>query len=302
MPPTNAPPAKKGGDSFGGILKKKGPGGIPYWAYTIAGVLLAYLLYRWYANRSGSNSASNTTPASDATQPASSDTGGSPATDTSGDLGGGAGGDNSGGYGYGGWSPNYGGPPLAEGTNPSATTPIAGSSALVWGEQNFTTRAQFNAYLKSHGRSVTQFATLHPAAYAEYLALPAGSPSGAKTAGKAPVKTGFISIASIERIAKGLTKTGVSTASTTRRPAKAANGHAFKSPLSGHAATVTTVDKRTVAAPATLINTTAQEVAKAAKPPAPIKAPGKTTVKPRPEAHPVLVKPAVKTPPRKARK
>lgn len=52
-------------DKFFRQLNEKGPGGIPKWIYAAGAVILLYLAYRWYSNRSTSSSATTTDTTTD---------------------------------------------------------------------------------------------------------------------------------------------------------------------------------------------------------------------------------------------
>lgn len=188
-----------------GFLKKKELG-LPLWAWALIVAVLMYLLYRHYKNSAANASAASTTaPDTTGTSTGALDTSGGGSGDFSGG-GGGPSGDNSGALsalaadlapegqyyqslldaGQGLIDPGLQVPDPNASVTPTDT---ASTNPLSWGGTSFTTRAQFNAWLGSHGGSLKQFAVTHPAAYAQYLGLPAGVQSkGTKSSVLASVK------------------------------------------------------------------------------------------------------------------
>lgn len=167
------------------FLKKKELG-LPMWAWAIIVAVIMLVLYRHFKNSSGANSQ---TPVDATSQATPADSG------TAGDLGGGSGGGSLGGATdtSGALSDTVSNLAAKEAADYQALfdqlqgnaqgnpgpgnitpAPTASTNGLEWDGTTFKSRADFNAYLKSKGLSVKQFAARHPAAYAIYLALPSG--------------------------------------------------------------------------------------------------------------------------------
>lgn len=286
MPTDVTPPRRPGGKTASGavaFLKRKELG-LPIWAWGLITAILLYVLYRRFGGGGRASSKSPTQTATDATQVPPSDTGGgggggSPPLDTSGDLAS-AGGlpfvflGNGGGYPYD-FSSLYSNNP-GDG-NPTATIPVAGLGPLDWGGQSYTTRAQFNAYLKSKGISAAQFATNHPAAYSHYLALPAG-------VSKTAASSGTRQLAQEAPIIRAGATIGAAIGGSSR-PVKQSPTSTFKAPVFSDYPILKGIGSngRTV----TLLQPT--YAAKTVVPESsPIKAPAKSAVKPRPAPTPVF--------------
>lgn len=208
-PPTKGKPAGKSTGKMGGavaFLKRKEMG-LPVWAWGLIIAVAVFILYRRFKGHSPASTSANSAN----TNP----TGAGDFGSSTGDSGGGSGSstpDNSsdplaelaselgarGAFGYGS-SPLQ----LGQGLDTSSLGPtpfavnLPGSKVLNWAGVNFTTQAQFDAYLKSHGLTVKTFAARHPAAYKIYSNLAKGTPltkkglrkngagtTGAATAGK----------------------------------------------------------------------------------------------------------------------
>lgn len=163
------------------LTRKIGPQ--PAWAWLAEG---GGALWLWRRKTAGATTAGATPADSTSSVGVPIDTGGG--SGGGGFSGGGSGGGDTGGGSGGGGTvapPTTTLPPDTTPqapTSPAAPQPTATLTAqgfpagnLLWGNTMFTSQAQFNAYLKSKGLSVGQFARNHPAAYAIYLGLPAGS-------------------------------------------------------------------------------------------------------------------------------
>lgn len=307
-----APVAKKkaGGKGTMGFLTKKELG-LPIWAW---GLIVSVLLFFLYKHFKG---ASTTTPAAASTD---ATTGDFPATTADDGSGGTAGGgtDSSGDLsdiaaslqnepqaiadllGAQGFLQTQ---PLANGTNPYATTGIAGVGPLDWGGQPFTSRSQFNAYLKSKGLSVTQFEVMHPAAYAHYLALPSGvtatknskKPGTPKLATKSSTKTLATSAKHVATTVTSFAKPKKAPVVTTHKAPMQTQVGIFGKLQSGKVATVNH--------PSALVGSTNKSaVKKAVNTPSPVKSPAKTAAKPTPKTSTPIAKPVAHKPPAKAKK
>lgn len=204
------------------FLKKKELG-LPIWAWALIVSVGLFVLYRYVKNRNPSATPAAATPvqASDFTGTGAADDSGGGVSgggaDTSGDLSdqgltGGLGGGSGGGYQRlrqgGGIDTGDTTPGAVAGMNPSGTTAIAGAGPLDWGGQQFTSRADFTSWLSGHGGSVAQFAVMHPAAYAKYLALPAGktAKSVKSTTKSSPLSTKKSPVRSVVGGNKSVTK------------------------------------------------------------------------------------------------
>jgi hypothetical protein len=117
------------------------------------------------------------------------------------------------------------------------TIPITNTKAsLEWGGKTFTSKSDFNAWLKSRGQSFKTWATLHPAAAVDYNLLPPGSP--ASTIGSGIVKGGVKKVVrKTTAKAKVATKKLVLPAST-GTPKKAATSKAVVTPKVASTATI----------------------------------------------------------------
>lgn len=301
----------KGKGSLGFLMEKKGP--LPVWAWAAMSAVLLFLLYRHFKG-GGSKSAATANAPADSTQPADTSGagdfggtggGGSSPTDTSGDL------SNTSPfstgfelpYGYGG---GQGFPSdlttLPDGTNPSATTGIGGVGPLNWGNEHFTSRAQFESWLTSRGGSIASFRVTHPAAYAHYLALPSGK-SRVKAQKKSTTRaTGTkrsSTRTSLTKAAKSIA-TGVSGAT----PRKTTVRGITKSPLTGvsHVLTQAGSNGRVSALhPSALTGGANTRTKVAPKVPTASKTP-KVAAKPKPVATPIITKRANAGPPAKRKK
>lgn len=302
---------KKGGGGTLAFLKKKELG-LPVWAWGAIVAVGLFILYRRF--NAGASASPTQAPAStDATTgdfPPADSGGGSAgggsdgSTDTSGDLQGVADAINAepqaiadllGAQGF------FGSDPLQDGTNPLATTGVAGVGALDWGGQPFATRAQFNAYLKSKGLSAAQFSTMHPAAYAHYLALPSGvtatknskKPGAPKTAVKSSRRT---LASTVKHVGTAVTKTGTPrkapVVTQVKRPLLASTLLGGKLQASG---------TKVFLQPSGLLNTQKTATKKVVPAPAPAKN-TKPVAKPKPVAHPVKQNTGPGVPPKKVKK
>lgn len=324
-------PAKKGKGGAGGFLTRK-EFGIPMWALILITAVLMFFAYRWYTNRS-SKAASTTAGTSSTPDTTGVDTGDEGGGGDSGSGGGWSGsqqggsgaGDLSGelsdiatelgslgnqssfhGQGYGG-----GGEINPEGTNPTATTPTAGSSGLVWGGQTFTTRSAFTAWLTAHGATLSSFETNHPAAYATFLGLAAGTPTKtvkkatkttaaqgkatkiATKSGKAPVTPASV-LANVK--AGKAAVTGVSKAPTPKK---------LNLPLTVSGIVQTKAKSgavKTAIQPSAAIKAQTTKTVAAKAPAHAVTTPAKSAAKPAPATKVVAVKAATPKPPTKAKK
>lgn len=310
-PPAKNKPKGKGGKGFLAFLQRKEMG-LPIWAWAL---VLAFAMFLLYKRGKGKTSAASS-PATAA------DTTGQPDTSGLGDFSGGGGGgtsptDTSGNlsntspfgsgfelpYGYGadqGFPTDFS--TLPEGTNPTATTGVGGVGPLRWGEQNFTSRAQFESWLSGHGGSIAAFRVTHPAAYAHYLALPSGKSKIKATKKSTSKATGTKTSSSRTIISKARKQiaTGVSGAV----PHKTTVRGITKAPLTGVSHTVTQAGSNgrvSALHPSALIGGRSNVTKVAPKSPTATKTP-KVAAKPKPVAHPIITKRANAAPPRKARK
>lgn len=196
-------------------LKKKELG-LPLWAWTLIAAVFLFVLYRHYKNSGGGSSSSQTSSGqapADTAIPAGYDSSGGGgftggAADNSGALASIASGIDSLAQGQNDLLSAFQTPPTdtstsdGNGSNPTGTTQtVSTPNGIQWGGTTFTTRAQFDAWLKARGEGWKEYALKYPQAYAEYLKLPAGKPPTAK--GSPIVKGGPEKPPSRSPVAKG---------------------------------------------------------------------------------------------------